>query len=573
MKFSVKKSLAAMLAFSVIGSLVFAVEVNENELKSTSEETIVFENYTGPHSKVDTLAQIKAIGTSLAKEMKNSGSNAGNQDKYYVIHAVNPAETGKLEADIIILGKNANVDHVRNLRHIIAAYLSENYGYSDSDAHTVATFVTVYNAVYRGKMDYFQSKYKSCVTDNLDSAKCGLSVSYKEWAGNSQIVIPLGDASEGLSSVDTSVISDKKVVESMREEDDKGLDERKNMVDIKEREAEQAQEKANEAAKKASAEEQKLKEEKKDLQEKQQDAATKAKEAEAAKKDAEAAQKKAEEAKQEAAEAQKNAAENPGDKEAAKEADKKAEEAKKAEEEAEQKTQEAEEAAKNSEEAKEDVKAAEESVEQQQAKTEEAKQEAAEEQAKADKKQNEAANERQEIAKDQKELIKEELNESVNSIYALKLVDANKQLCQIVKVDRRNGDVLRESPVKVIHNRMVYKEGLNYVAVAGENSGSGAVKLVTIDATTLEIIAESEETLAENSVLVKDVSNYYCVIVENNKAYVAAFDADLKCVKKSNVEVNPATPVFMSLEGIFVTTADDKVKQLNYATLEEVERK
>ena len=117
-------------------------------------------------------------------------------------------------------------------------------------------------------LDYYKSKYKDIVVKNLDSEKAGISVSYKEWADQSQLVIPLADINGGLSTVDTSVISDKNVVNSMQEEDDKGIDERKNMVDIKEREADEAEEKARDSQKEARKEEEELKQEKKELEEK-----------------------------------------------------------------------------------------------------------------------------------------------------------------------------------------------------------------------------------------------------------------------------------------------------------------
>ena len=39
----------------------YAVSVNEAELKSTGNDTIVFENYTGPHAVIETVEAIKAI--------------------------------------------------------------------------------------------------------------------------------------------------------------------------------------------------------------------------------------------------------------------------------------------------------------------------------------------------------------------------------------------------------------------------------------------------------------------------------------------------------------------------------
>lgn len=533
------------ISFIFASFSAFAGEVNEDEIKSVSGQTIVFENYTGPHKKVDTLEEIKAIGSGIADGFDiNKASNYGKDSRYYVIHAISQDETDKLDADIFIIGENAGVDHVRNLRHIIASYLKKAYGYEYNDAYTIATFVTVYNAVYRGKLDYFQSKYKSNVTKHLVQSKAGLAISYKEWPGSTQIVIPIGDLKGGLSTVDTSVISDKKVVDSMREEDDKGIDERKNMVDIKEREAEEATEKAQEAQKTASKEEKNLQEEKKVLEEKKQTADNK-------KEAAEEAQKKADEA-------QKKADENPKDKTAQKEA----ESAKK----------EAESAKKEADNANKQVEEQKKVVEKQEKKTEDAKKNAASEQAVADKKNTEAKDERNQIAKDQKEVIKQSVLEETTAIYALKIVDSSNLYSALVKVNRLTGDELKTSPVKVVRNRTVYPSGNNFIAIAGESGKKSAVKLVHLDKTNLDIVKESEEIIADNSVLIQSGSDYLAVVNRNGKNYLAKFNSELECKVVSNVEVNPATPVVASAEGYCVTDTKGKVIILNISDLTKKEQ-
>ena len=533
-----KLVLTSVLIFSA--SAVFSVEVDENEIKSTSNQTIVFENYNGPHAKVDTLEQIRSIGSDLADGFnKDVPFSKGNADRYYVIHAIDSSEQGKLDADIFIIGKNSGVDHIRNLRHIIASYLSKDYGYEYDDAYTIATFATVYNAVYRNNIEYFKGKYKNDVLKNLDADKAGLALSYKQWAGSTQIVIPLADLNGGLSTIDTSVISDKKVVESMQEEDDKGIDQRKNMVDIKEREAEQASQKAQEAQKTATKEEEKLKEEKNILEQKKETAEQK-------KQAAQESQKKADEAA-------KQAQENPGDRQAQKQA--------------EQAQKEAEQSAKEAEQAQKEADEQQETVEKQQETVNEAKNTAETEQAKADKKQTEAGNERNQIAKDQKEVITQQVLEETTAAYALKLVDTKNLYSAIVKINRLTGEELKTSPVTVIRNRTVYRDGTNFIAIAGETNKNGAVRLVQIDKDNLEIISESHEVIADNSVLIQAGSDYYCVINDNGKSYVGKFNSNLECTVKSSVEVNPATPIFISAEGFFVTDKSNKIITLNPSDL------
>jgi hypothetical protein len=539
---------AAGILMLFISLSVTALEVDKTELESAGKpDTVVFINYTGPHAVIDSAASIRAIGSNMGIVVgKNpaAGSTAGDKNKYYVIHAVDPAEKGKLDADIMFAGSGASVDHIDNLRRIISAYLISAYNYSPADAGTLAVFITVYNAVYRGKFDAYQTKYKKIVTDNLTASSCGLSVKYSDWPGNTQIVIPLFDAAAGgLSTVDTSVISDTTVVKSMQEDNGKNIDSRKQMVDIKEREAGNANTKAQTAQKTATEEQNKLAAEQNKNQEKAQQAVE--------------AQKEAAAAKQEAAAAQKTAQENPGDKKAQVEAQQK-------QQAAEQKQQTA------------DLKAAESTQQQektaeQQQKTDNAKQEASTAQAQADKKQTEAQTERTEIAKDQQQVMEKNAEDAkAPAAYGMQLTDEQKLLSGMVKVNANTGAVMHSSPVTYIRNRTVYAAGDNFIAVAGENSGRGAVKLILLDAANMEMIKESSEIVAENSVLVQDGSDYYCIIQDGKNWVLGKYDATLALKLKSPVAVKSSTPVSVSGSTIIITGSDGKIKLLSKEDLKEV---
>lgn len=540
-----KKILSVFLVSLLISTNIFALEVDKTELQSTKSTTIEFISYTGPHKIIDSVEAIKGIGNSLGKEIapsRDTSKTANLGNKYTVIHAIDENETGKFDADIIFINKDANVDHITNLRRIISAYLVSAYDYSEADADTLAVFITVYNAVYRSDLDSFKNKYKDVVVKNLSSNNCGLSVNYKDWPGASEIVIPLYDVKNGgLSTIETSVISDKKVVESMKEDDDKNIESRKEMVDIKEREAEESQEKANAAQKKAVEEQKKLKEEKQKTEE--------------AKAEAKEAEKKSEQAKAEAEEAKKEAEANPEDEELQKVAEEKQEEAEAAEQEAEEKQEALEE--------QQEAEAA------QEEKTEEAKEEAKTEQERADKKQTEAQTERKDIAKDQQIVQNNEIKEaSTPSSYGIVLTDEANILSKLVKFNSKTGEVIKSSPVTVIRNRTIYKTPDAYIAIAGENEGNGTIKLVLIDIETMEIFAESEETVSDTSVLVNDGNEYYCVINYDDDWVVGKYDETLSLKLKSKVNVKQSTPITVTESGIVVTDKNGNLKLLSKETLE-----
>lgn len=299
-----KKYVFIFGVFIFFYTAVSALEVDRAEVESAgAANSVVFVNYSGPHQVVNTADQIRNIGSTLAAATARNPereSTAGQTSRYYIIHAVDPTVHEKLDADILVLGEQALVDHIANVRRIISAYLERAYGYSRKDAETLAVFITVYNAVYRGKAEVFNQKYKPVVVRHLVADKIGLSLNYTDWAGKTQIIIPLSDILGGnTGTVDTSLISDTKVIESMKKESDKKIEERKNLVTIKEKEAQKAQAKAEDAQKKAA-----------DIK---KEAADERKRAEKLKKEAEAnpddktAQKKAAEAEKKAVAAEKQA--------------------------------------------------------------------------------------------------------------------------------------------------------------------------------------------------------------------------------------------------------------------------
>ncbi|MDY3131330.1 MAG: P83/100 family protein [Treponema sp.] len=533
------KKITCLLLISLLSiSSIFSLEVDKNELNTTGNEIIEFINYTGPHKVIDSAQAIKEIGSDLGKDISLSVSSTnGSNEKYYVVHSVTSESKDQLDADIIYIGSTATVDHVDNLRRIISGYLQSAYNYSEKDANTLAVFITVYNAVYRGKLDTFKSKYTEDVVKNLSSENCGLSTNYKDWPGKSEIVIPLFDVKNGgLSTVDTSVIADSKVVDSMQEDEDRNIDSRKDMVDLKEREADESSEKAQEAQKEAVQEQKVLNE---------------------TKKEAEEAKKEAEEAKKEAEEAKKVAEENPNDKKAqetAKEAEKKAEEATaKAEEKQQQ-------------------------VEEQQKKTDDAKEAAKEAQEIADKKQNEAQTERKEIAQDQQEIQQEKIAEAkANTEYGIIIVDEENLLSRLVKFNSDNGEIIRKSPVAVIRNRTIFEVGSEgseqFISVAGDNAGNGTIKLVLMDQDNMEITRESNETLSEDSVLVKDGDDYYCVIDDNGKWVVAKYNAELSLRYKSSIAVKSSTPITITKSGVVVTDSTGQLMLLSKTDLSAITKK
>lgn len=538
-----KKIVAALLAGFLSLSVMCALEVDRTEVNPGSAgDAITFINYSGPHTVISSAAEITGIGSGLGKLMKASSSGTvGDKTRYYVIHAVDAATEKGFDADILILGESAGVDHIDNIRRIIAGYLSAAYGYSASDSSTLSTFITVYNAVYRGKMDVFTARYKPVVTKNLSADKAGLSVRYDEWAGKSQIIIPLSEPrlAGTISAIDTTSLTDKAVVEKIKEDTATATDTRKSMTDLKERESTAAQSRADTAQSDAAAA--------------RTDAATKLEEAQAATTEAQAAKAEADKA---AAAAQAN----PQDTAAQAKAAETAKKAETAQAVAETKTAAAAQA--------------QETV----AKKEEA---AKADQTLADTKQKEARTERKEIATDvQTELDKKDAAAksaadvalaSAAPAFAIRIVDEKSLLGELVLVNLNDGKILKTSPLNAIRGRTLIDTGSGLIAIAGKKGGNAAIRLVLVDPSTLEVAKQGTDSIAEQSMLVANGNDYYAVIEsDSGKFLLGRFDKNLEAKAKSAIEVKAVSAITVTAKGILVQDKSGAIKLLRATDLIDV---
>ncbi|HPX47578.1 MAG TPA: P83/100 family protein, partial [Treponemataceae bacterium] len=465
-----------------------------------------------------------------------------------------------------VIGADATVDHIDNIRRILSGYLSAAYGYTEKDAATLATFVTIYNAVYRGKIDIFKARYKPVVTGYLTAESVGLSVRYSDWPGKTQIVIPLSDPrlAGTISSINTTLLTDKAVVDKIREDGGDGTQLRKDMVELKEDERDAAQKRAALAQEEAAAA-------RAVEQQKKLEAEAAGREAEKARKDAETAKKEADKAARDAEAAQQKAAASPEDVQAQneaaekeKQAAEKAQTASGKQESAEQKSRAADSKATEAQQAKETVTRKE--------------AEAAADQTLADTKQKEAATERKEIATDvQKEVHRQEAEKKAaeqsalaSSVpgYILRVVDGQSFVSELVLVNLNDGTEMKRSSLSLIRNRTIIDSGAGLIAIAGKKGGNAAVRLVLIDPNTLEMTAQGQDNIAESSMLIKSGNDYYAVIEQGSGSFVLGrFDANLAVKAKSSIAVQPFTAIQATDKGILVQDTSGKIVLLKASDL------
>ncbi len=266
--------LPVVMILSAVPLLGQDVQIDREELASTGNQDIDFINYVGPHEFLNTLEQIRNIGRSLGSQIEPALSReAAINGKYRVRHIVSPEITEGLDADVFILEENAAVDHVVNLRHIIAGFLEETYGYPGRDAWLLAEFITYYNAVHRGNLSVVQERYKAPVGRVLSTARIGLDTHYSNWPGQTQMLIPLRGGGIQNPKIDTGALSEDEVIENLREKEDMGLKPREEMVELREKELDKEQEELDKKREELEKKDEQISENLKKLQEKEDEGA------------------------------------------------------------------------------------------------------------------------------------------------------------------------------------------------------------------------------------------------------------------------------------------------------------
>lgn len=213
-----------------------ALEIDRTELREASDADIEFENYEGPVEQIDSREAIRGIGRYLGDGTAADGE-ADYAGRYRAYRIIGDATEPLRAADVIELSASARVDHIVNLRRIVAGYLETAWGYNREDADLLSRFTTIYNAVHRGNLDFFAQRYRSAVVARLDSDRVGLATSYRRWAGQTQIVIPIRPerAAGDLDAVDPGQLVDEAVIAELRTRSDLGIEDRKAIIAFIER--------------------------------------------------------------------------------------------------------------------------------------------------------------------------------------------------------------------------------------------------------------------------------------------------------------------------------------------------
>ncbi|MCL2442900.1 MAG: hypothetical protein FWD13_05470 [Treponema sp.] len=577
MKMTKNKVIIALFILTVIAVTGYA-QVNQEELQNLPP--VEFINYVGPHTQVNTREEIRQIGVSLGQQKAAAQGlaaavldqmtaeerrqysytvEAGVTNRYFVIHCVSGPEDNKLDADIFGLGVDAGVDHIRNLRVIIQGYLQAAYNYSERDAALLANFITIYNAVYRGNWDYFSNRYKTLVMENLTSDKAGLSIRYDEWPGRTLIVIPLGHG--GLSSVDTSVISDERVIEEIRRDDDQGIQMRQDLVDLMEREADEAEQQAQVEREQIREDERQLEE---DRRQTEQDRRQVEQERQQTEQDRRQVEQERQQIDQERRQTQEDQRVTEQERRQTQEdLDRREQQTQEREQEITQREQEIQEREQEVQDKEDELAQREDELEQRREDVERLEEF-------AEQKMDDAQDHRDEIARDQQDaIIQGDRDETEGDIGVAIERTSPAIMGRLVRFNPADGREIRKSPFDTVHVRTITFIDGKIIAIAGEARGQGAVRLVEINENGMEMAKQGDDDIKNGSLIWVNGRDLYAITVEDDNCYLGRFNTDLVLQARSIITVHPDAAVLVQQGRILTQRANGSPLALNLSDLTE----
>jgi hypothetical protein len=460
-------------------------------------------------------------------------------------------DTGLYNADIFSIDKDAKVDHIKNVRRIIASYLENAYEYSYADAYLLATFITYYNAVHRGEMDFFSKKYKPVVLRYLNRENAGIARRFDQWPGNTRVVIPLV-REIGAGPAGATELSDKKVIETLREQKDKGIPERKEMVEFREKEVKKQEEKVSEIQDEVDEKEEKLRQKKEEIEQKKEEISEKERQLQ------QTEPEQREERKQEI--------------------EREKEELARQEREARKEKQGIEEQKQKIEQTREQIEEKKEAIEQEKEQIQEDRERLKKEEeiAREPGKTLDKMEELEKTVEEQRQKLQQKQEDKIfqDLFYYLKRLNyttGGHYDNEMVVIDAETRMVVKSSPLKTISGRnyALFERGI--AVIARENRKQGVHHLVLLDREELKPISIGRENVFWRSFVEQREGEIFTIIMEGKNFYLARYNEKIEMTAKSSKPVYSDTFVSFYKNFIYVNAPDKRIMVLDRKNLEFVE--
>ncbi|EMK00318.1 MULTISPECIES: P83/100 family protein [unclassified Leptospira] len=529
--------LAVFLIF--LGSFSFPIfaqegpKLGEKEVRSTGK--VNFINRSAARADEETKGSNARTGAGISEALKKDPKSPASADGITAIRILPDEKEKKFGADLISIGKDADYGHINSIQRILSGYVKANFGYSEANSDTLATYILYYNAIHRKSADYIKRKYNTEVVKNAQKDKIGIGRRYTEWPGKTQIVIPI---------VFNILTDDGKDLDTdeLEKEVNKDLDKKKEGQDDKKRMNDLQNEKADE-------EKRKLQDKKEENRKKQEEASNKEREAEREiqelnkdpVKNKQKITQKQEERKQAQQEQQKAKKEEQQLKEKEKEIAKK-EESRKSDSKSSSSSSDSKSSssgdAKKSEAKSDDNKS-----------KEELKQEL-----KETKKELETVKEEQ---KKKEEFDKNVVGGKILFLKTLKYTSDGHYSNELHALDPTKDDTIFKGDFNKICGRTFEVVDGKALVVGYESDHSAAHKLILIDQETLKPAIWSADSVFWRSPMIIKGEEIYAFEERNGKYYLSRYDKALKKTAGSEEEISPNSNVTFFGEKIYVTGKEE----------------
>ncbi len=493
--------------------------VSEDEIRTGRVEFINASN--APATEQARRQSIEA-GRKLASDVVANGQ--ATLENITVQRVYDPATPG-YGADILTIDPKANFAHINAIQRIIMGYTQAAYEYTPADSETISRFVLYYNAKQRGSLDKLKGKYSDPVIAALKPETVGIDRSYRNWAGKTQIIIPLVKNVVRPGKQDLNTTEIKKETDKTTKPEDK-----KQLTDIENR-------RKDETDKKLDQKQDALKQEQKQLEDKKQDLQKQQQQVQQQKQDT---GKKIQEL---AKDPIKNAQE-------IKKEEQKQQDLTKQEQDLKKQEQKVDQAAQENKQAQQEVK------DQKENKTSDV---AANTKTDDQKKVENLQKENEDLKKQQE--AKEQKSENVvgDKILFLRFVKFHSDghySNELWMLDPVKDDALYKSPYTNICGRefvVVPNQGVLVIGYEGTATDSKEHLLALLEQDKLTLKVKSKENIYWRSPLILRDNKIYAIEIKDGQYYLARFNPDLSFDARTSEPINPDSDVTFFNEKIYVT--------------------
>ena len=137
-----------------------------------------------------------------------------------------------------------------------------------------------------------------------------------------------------------------------------------------------------------------------------------------------------------------------------------------------------------------------------------------------------------------------------------------------------DGKEVRRSPINTVRARTLAFANGKFFAVAGENRGNGAIRIIEINPISLEMTKQCDFDIHDSSLLWVNAGDLYAVTInlEDKSCYLGRFNSSLALQAKSQIKIHSSATVVVQQGRLFSQREDGSVLILDPAALTELQQ-